>query len=238
VGGAPRAAASAGTRGLTGPILVIDDDPDIQFVLEVTLEQAGLTAVPALTGEQGLLIAADLPLQAALVDLRLPGLHGLELIPTLRASSPMPIIVITAQTEGAGPATALGLGADDYLTKPFAPRDLIHRLTAQLAPPPGAPTGTGRLTQDPVAGHVRVDGHPLPLTQVEQRLLATLLAAGDRPVGANELLRQVWGYTTPGDHTVVASMVTRVQRRLAMSGAPELIRALPTGQYRLDRQPR
>lgn len=149
----------------------------------------------------------------------------------------MPIIVITAQTEGAAPATALALGADDYLTKPFAPRDLIRRLTVQLTPP--RPLGTGRLTTDPDSGRPLLDGQPLPLTRVEQRLLATLLDAEGRTMGANELLRQVWGYTTPGDHTVVSSMITCIQQRLGSSGAHGLhLVGLPTGQYCLDVRPR
>jgi DNA-binding response OmpR family regulator len=228
---AARASTHAGTAALAGSILVIDDDPDIQLVLQFALEEAGVTPVPALTGEQGLLIAAEARVDAALVDLRLPGLHGSELIPTLRAGSPMPILVITAQIEGAATTTVLGLGADDYLSKPFAPRDLIDRLTAQLDPNAPAPITAGRLSLDVPDGPIRLDGRPVELTRVERRLLAALMAAGQHALGPNELLRRVWGYRAPGDHAVVASMVARVQRRLAPSG-DGLLMAGPTG-YRL-----
>lgn len=222
---------TAGQQAPTRSILVIDDDPDIQLVLGFTLEEAGLRPVAAVTGEQGLQLAAEGPVDAALVDLRLPGLNGLELIPSLRARSPMPIIVITAQTEGTDTATALRLGADDYLTKPFTPRDLIRRLTAQLAPCPAA-VAWGRLAVDPTNA-VRFDGRRVELTLAERRLLVTFMAAGGRALGPNELLTQVWGYPGPGDHTIVASMIGRVQDRLEQAGGAGLLVAEPPARYRL-----
>lgn len=207
----------------TGSVLVIDDDPDIQFVLQFALEDAGYQPLPALTGEAGLLIATETAPDAALVDLRLPGLHGLELIPSLRATSPMPILVITAQTAGPDTTTALRLGADDYLTKPFVPRDLIHRITTQLATPAVAGTTAPHLQVDPHSGQVILNGVPVALTCTERRLLVALIAANGRSVGPTELLREVWGYRAPGDHAVVTSMITRLQDRLTTAGAPHLL---------------
>ena len=156
-----------GTRRRTRSVLVVDDDPDIQLVLQFALEDAGYRPLPAPTGEAGLLIAHEADPDAALVDLRLPGLHGLDLIPSLRATSPMPILIITAQTAGRDTTTALSLGADDYLTKPFATRDLIHRLTTQLATPTPADAGDGRLRVTPT-GQVLLDGEPVTLTCAER----------------------------------------------------------------------
>jgi DNA-binding response OmpR family regulator len=223
-----------GTRPNTRSVLVIDDDPDIQLVLDFALEDAGYQPLPAPTGEAGLLIAAETPPDAALVDLRLPGLHGLDLIPTLRATSPMPILVITAQTAGPDTTTALRLGADDYLTKPFAPRDLIHRISTQLTTPTLPSTPAGRLRADPDRGRLMLDGEPLALTCTERRLLAALVAANGRSVGPTELLHEVWGYRSPGDHTVVTSMINRLQDRLAAAGAPQLLVTGSFGTYRMD----
>jgi DNA-binding response OmpR family regulator len=225
-------------RRRTRSVLVIDDDPDIQLVLEFALEDAGYRPLPAPTGEAGLLIASETTLAAALVDLRLPGLHGLDLIPSLRATSPMPILVITAQTAGRDTTTALCLGADDYLTKPFATRDLIHRLTTQLTtltPAPGV-AGPGRL-RITSTGDVLLDGEPVALTCAEHRLLVALVTANGRSVGPNELLGDVWGYRSPGDHAVVTSMVNRLQTQLATAGAPRLLATGAHGTWRVNLAP-
>jgi DNA-binding response OmpR family regulator len=145
----------------------------------------------------------------------------------------MPILVITAQTEGTATTAALDAGADDYLTKPFTPRDLIHRLAVQLDAHPPAPIAAGRLSVDPSDAAVRLDGRPLALTRLERRLLVALMAAAGQPLGPNELLRRVWGYRSPGDHRVVAAMIARVQRHLTPRGAGGLLVAEPPG-YRLD----
>ena len=228
----------SGTRRRTRSILVVDDDPDIQLVLQFALEDAGYRPLPAPTGEDGLLIAHEADPDAALVDLRLPGLHGLDLIPSLRATSPMPILIITAQTAGRDTTTALTLGADDYLTKPFTTRDLLHRLSTQLTTPSPTPAdaGDGRLRLTPT-GQVLLDGEPVTLTCTERRLLAALVTANGRSVGPNELLRDVWGYRSPGDHTVVTSMINRLRDRLVTAGAPDLLTNAAPGTWRLNPAP-
>jgi DNA-binding response OmpR family regulator len=225
------------TRPDTPSVLVIDDDPYIQLVLDFALEDAGYQPLPAPTGKAGLLIATETPPDAALVDLRLPGLHGLDLIPTLRATSPMPILVITAQTAGPDTTTALRLGAEDYLTKPFGPRDLLHRIRTQLATPTLPSTAAGRFRVDPDRGWVLLDGEPLVLTCTERRLLAALIGANGRSLGPTELLREVWGYRSPGDHTVVSCMVDRVQGRLTDAGALRLLVKGGLRIYRLECTP-
>jgi DNA-binding response OmpR family regulator len=226
-----------GTRPDTRSVLVIDDDPDIQLVLDFALEDAGYQPLPAATGEAGLLIATETPPDATLVDLRLPGLPGLDLIPTLRATSPMPILVITAQTAGPDTTTALRLGADDYLTKPFAPRDLLHRISTQLTTPTLPDQTAGRLCADPDHGRLLLDGEPLALTCTERRLLTALAAADGKSLGPNELLREVWGYRSPGDHTVVTSMITRLQARLTAAGGTDVVIHGAHGTWRINLAP-
>lgn len=196
-------------------ILVIDDDPHIQSVLQVILGNANLRVLSAFTAEAGLLVAAERTVDLALVDLRLPGLSGLGVIPSLRATSPMPILVITAHGEGPDVITGLDRGADDYLTKPCARRDLITRVTSQLAGYHDGPATTvGRLQPLAEKSQVLRDGQPIALSRTEASALARLMTAYGGVVSSTELLRSPWGYRRPGDHRVVASMVTRLRSKL------------------------
>jgi DNA-binding response OmpR family regulator len=217
-----------------GSILVIDDDPDIQLVIGVALEDAGFAVVPALTAEQGLLAAREQAVDLALLDLRLPGLHGLEALPSLRATSPIPILLITAQTAGPDIATALLKGADDYLTKPFSTRELVSRVRAHLAPLPWPEcVQLEGLEVCPATGQVSVDGDLVPLTTAELRLLAHLVHAGGRVLGPNELLRDVWGHRSAGDLRIVASMVQRVRSKTGDVGIPHLLIYSPESGYQV-----
>lgn len=219
----------------TGSVLVIDDDPDIQLVVEVALDDAGVAAVPALTAQQGLLAAREQPVDVVLLDLRLPGLHGLEALPSLRASSPVPIIVITAQTAGQDIATALLNGADDYLTKPFSTRELVARVTAQMAPVRWPdPIGLEGLEVCPATGRVEAQGVLVPFTATEARLLAHLARCADRVVSPSELLHAVWGHRSPGDLRIVTSMVQRVRSKIGDAGVPHLLTYIPEVGYRIS----
>ncbi len=214
-------------------VLVIDDDPDIRLVLEIALEDAGCEVIPAATGEQGLLTANEANIDLALVDLRLPGLPGLEILPTLRATSPRPLFVITAQTAGPETTQSLRRGADDYLTKPFSTRDLVRRIRAQLSVDrwPPSPCG-GRLAVGD-DGELELDGQPLLLTVTERHLLAHLVRAGGRAVTPTELLAEVWGYRGPGDHAVVTCMVDRVRAKLGDTATPRILLGSPDPGYRV-----
>jgi DNA-binding response OmpR family regulator len=217
-------------------VLVIDDDPDIQFVVEVILDDERRRVLPAFTAEAGLLIAAERTVDLALVDLRLPGLSGLDVIPSLRATSPMPILVLTAHGEGPEVITGLDRGADDYLTKPFGRWDLITRVTSQLAGYHHGPATTvGRLQLLLEKSQVLLDGEPIPLSRTEASVLGRLMAAGGAVVSSLELLRSPWGYRRTGDDRVVASMVARLRARLGDDPTqPQILLHEPGRGYRIS----
>ena len=229
-----RSGMNAGGNGRT--ILVIDDDPHIHFVLQVILEDTQLRVLPAFTAEAGLLIAAERTVDLALVDLRLPGLSGLDVIPSLRATSPMPILVITAHGEGTDVITGLDRGADDYLTKPFSRWDLITRVTSQLAGYHDGPATTvGRLQLLPEKSQVLLDGQPIALSRTEASALSRLMAANGGAVRATELLHSPWGYRRPGDIRVVTSMVTRLRTKLGDDPThPQILLDEPGRGYRIS----
>ena len=217
-------------------VLVIDDDPGIQFVVQVILDEARLRVLPAFTAEAGLRIAAERTVDLALVDLRLPGLSGLDVLPSLRATSPMPILVITAHGEGTDVITGLDRGADDYLTKPFGQWDLITRVTCQLAGYHDGPATTvGRLQLLPEKSQVLLDGQPIALSRTEASVLARLMAAAGGVVSSTELLRSPWGYRRPGDNRVVASMVARLRTKLGDDAThPQILLDEPGRGYRIS----
>jgi two-component system, OmpR family, KDP operon response regulator KdpE len=178
-------------------ILVCDDDPQIVRALRVILRDAGYEVVPSETGEEALDRAVVRPPQAAILDLMLPGIDGVEVCQRLRAWSEMPILVLSAVDEEAEKVRALKLGADDYVTKPFAPGELLARLEAVLrraGPQPEDPVlRAGELALDVRAHQLTVAGAEVHLTPIEFSLLRTLMAKRGRLLTHRALLSEVWG---------------------------------------------
>jgi len=178
-------------------ILVCDDDPRIVRALRVILREAGYEAIPSETGEEALDRAAVRPPQAAILDLMLPGIDGVEVCQKLREWSEMPILVLSAVDEEAEKIRALKLGADDYVTKPFAPGELLARLEAVLrraGPQAEEPVlRAGELALDVRAHQLSVAGEEVHLTPLEFTLLRTLMANRGRLLTHRALLTEVWG---------------------------------------------
>ncbi len=178
-------------------VLVCDDDPQILRALRVVLRDAGYEVIPAETGEEALDRAAVQPPGAAIVDLMLPGIDGVEVCRRLREWSDMPVIVLSAVHEGTEKVRALRMGADDYVTKPFEPAELVARLEAALR-------RANRLPDDPVlqAGDLALDlsAHRVTLRETEVRLtpiefslLRILMLNRGRLLTHHALLVEVWG---------------------------------------------
>jgi two-component system KDP operon response regulator KdpE len=178
-------------------ILVCDDEPQILRALKVILRDAGYEAVTASTGEEALDRAAVKPPEAAILDLMLPDVDGVELTRRLREWSEMPILVLSAVGEEDRKVEALAAGADDYVTKPFGPRELIARLEAALrrARPESAEPAivAAGIEIDLAARSVRRDGEEVHLTPTEFGLLRALARNRGRLMTHRALLVEVWG---------------------------------------------
>jgi two-component system KDP operon response regulator KdpE len=217
-------------------ILVCDDEPQILRALKVILRDAGFEAVPASSGEEALDRAAVHPPEAAILDLMLPDVDGVEVTRRLREWSKMPILVLSAVGEEDRKVEALAAGADDYVTKPFGPRELVARLQAVLrrAQPEGAePTILADgLEIDLAARAIRRDGEPVHLTPTEFGLLRTLARNRGRLMTHRALLVEVWGVEYEDDFQVLRAHIANLRRKIEPADGPKYIQTDPGVGYR------
>lgn len=228
-------------------ILVVEDEPDIVEVVSYNLRQAGLEVEAAGDGETALEMAERRQPKLIILDLMLPGMDGLDVCRLLkqRGSVPdIPVLMLTSKAEEVDRIVGLELGADDYVVKPFSPRELVLRVKAILRRGGGAPQAraeTGeRLTAGPVSidvegHHAFVDGRPLELTATEFKLLRTLVQRRGRVQTRDELLNVVWGYQHAGYGRTVDTHVRRLRDKLG--GAQALVETVRGVGYRFRRDP-
>src|SRR5689334_19322117 len=201
-------------------ILVVDDEPFVRDVIVRYLQRDGFHTLEAGSGDEAqALLERDAPALVVL-DVMLPGLDGLELCRWIRARSDLPIVMLTARGEEADRIVGLELGADDYLTKPFSPRELAVRVRNLLrrtgAPPRGVEEtlSFGDVTIDLGAREARKAGEPLALTLKEFDLLAFLAAHPRRVFSRDQLMERVWGYTSALDTGTVTVHVRRLRTKI------------------------
>jgi len=208
-------------------ILVCDDEPQILRALRVILRDAGYEAVPAQTVNEALDRAAIRPPDAAIIDLVLPDGDGVEVCRRLRDWSDMPIIVLSAVGEEDAKVDALAAGADDYVTKPFGPRELVARLQAALRRAGGAPhepaIRADGLEIDVAAHVVRRDGEVVHLTPIEFDLLRVLARNRGRLMTHRALLVEVWGPEYADDVTVLRAHIANLRRKIEPQTGPRYI---------------
>jgi two-component system KDP operon response regulator KdpE len=199
-------------------VLVCDDEPQILRALAVILRDAGYEAVPASTGEEALSRAAVRPPAAAILDLMLPDFDGVEVTKRLREWTEMPIIVLSAVGEEEAKVRALAAGADDYVTKPFGPPELVARLEAVLRrakPEASEPLiAADGLEIDLQARVVRRDGEPVHLTPTEFDLLRVLAQNRGRLMTHRALLAEVWGPEYVDDVQVLRVHLANLRRKI------------------------
>jgi two-component system KDP operon response regulator KdpE len=199
-------------------VLVVDDEPQILRALKVVLREAGFEAVPAETGSQALDLAAVRPPEAAIVDLVLPDVSGIEVTRSLRAWSEMPILVLSAVGEEEQKVLALEAGADDYITKPFGARELVARLQAALRRARGGEEepsiAVDGLEVDLAARIVRREGEPVHLTPIEFELLRVLLRNRGRLMTHRSLLAEVWGPEYVDDIQPLRTHIARLRAKV------------------------
>jgi two-component system KDP operon response regulator KdpE len=219
-------------------VLVCDDEPQILRALKVVLREADFEAIPAETGEEALDRAAVRPPDAAIIDLVLPDIDGIEVCRRLREWSDMPILVLSAVGEEDEKVRALEAGADDYVTKPFGARELVARLQAALRRVGGGPDEPAirvdGLEVDLSARTVRVDGAEVHLTPIEFDLLRTLARNRGRLLTHRALLVEVWGPQYASDTQILRTHIANLRRKIEPPGdGPRYIRTDPGVGYRL-----
>ncbi len=204
-------------------VLACDDEPQVLRALTVIFRGEGCQVVTAASADEALAAVTVTPVEAAVIDLVLPGRDGIELCRQLRAHSPMPIIVLSAVDEEEQKIQALTAGADDYMTKPFSPRELVARLQAVLrrVGDGGGETvlSTGGLEIDVTAHAVRRDGQEIHLTRLEYELLYVMVRNQGRLLTHRALLSAVWG-PLYDDTRVLRTHVARLRRKIEPPARP------------------
>lgn len=224
-------------------VLIVDDDANVRDLVSLYLEKEGLVPVAASNGEEALRLIPQHCPEVVILDIMLPGMDGLEICRNLRRISDVPIIMLTAKAEEADRVVGLELGADDYVVKPFSPRELVARVKAVL-----------RRGKEPVGRHdevlrfagleinrshhrVLLDGGEVPLTPMEFRLLWYLASHEGRVCTRKELLERVWGYDSASDVRTVDVHVKRLRRKLAVPKAAFSIATVWGMGYRFECKP-
>jgi two-component system alkaline phosphatase synthesis response regulator PhoP len=207
---------------MTRTILVVDDEPRIVEIARDYLQQAGFRALTAGDGDRALAIARAERPSLIVLDLMLPGLDGLDVMRALRrdpALADIPVIMLTARVEEADKLVGLELGADDYLTKPFSPRELVARVRAVLRRTEAKPSATsvlhfGDLTIDVDRRSVAVAGKPIELTATEFDLLRVLAEAPGRPFTRSQLVERVYDVAFAGYDRTVDAHIKNLRRKI------------------------
>jgi phosphate regulon transcriptional regulator PhoB len=211
---------------MTAEILVVEDEPDIRNLIVLHLTREGFRCRTAAGGGQALAEVRARRPDLVILDLLLPEVDGLEVCRRLRAdpaTAALPIIMLTARTEEVDRVVGLEMGADDYVAKPFSPRELVARARAVLRRARGVegerPLRVGGVTLDPARHAVTVDGAAVSLTPREFDLLHALMEAGGRVLSREHLLGRVWGYARAGE--IESRTVDVHVRRLRAKLGPE-----------------
>jgi phosphate regulon transcriptional regulator PhoB len=222
-------------------VLVVEDEPDIRDLIVHHLEREGFRCRTASDGPLALKEVRARPPDLVLLDLMLPGLSGLEVCRRLRAepaSAAVPIIILTAKADEVDRVLGLELGADDYVVKPFSPKELVARARAVLrrvqAPVEARPLAAGGVVLDPARHAVTLDGRPLALTPREFALLHALMAAAGRVLSREHLLDRVWGYAR-ADEIESRTVDVHVRRlRAKLGGEGRRIATVKSVGYRFE----
>jgi DNA-binding response OmpR family regulator len=219
-----------------GTVLLVEDEHSIGSMTRGYLERSGWRVVWVRSGEEALAELSRHQIRIVILDIRLPGIDGFDVARLVRTRSDVPILMLTARDEEPDRVAGLELGADDYLTKPFSPRELVARIKAVLRRKGGGGAEEVLTLDDVVlnrnAREVAVDGKAVELTTKEFDLLATLLENPGIVVSRDQLLDRVWGMTYPGGTRTVDVHVAQLRRKL---GRPELIHTVRGAGYKTVR---
>ncbi|MFI7061729.1 response regulator [Kribbella sp. NPDC050124] len=225
-------------------VLIVDDEQDLTRLIGSYLQADGFDVTLAFDGEQAVALARQVDPDVVVLDLGLPGLDGIEVCRVLRTFSDCYVVMLTARSEEVDKLVGLSVGADDYMTKPFSPRELIARIRAMLRRPrrTTGSTGTGEeparvfgaLTIDTAAREVTLDQESVPLTRTEFDVLATLSARPRLAFSRRQLIEAVWGDNWVGDEHLVDVHIGHLRHKLRDDpDKPRFIRTVRGVGYRM-----
>lgn len=227
-------------------ILVVDDEQTILDLVTAYLKQEGYEVFTAMDGPGGLKAARVFKPDLVVLDIMLPGMDGLEVLSQLRRESNVYVIMLTARSEETDKVVGLSVGADDYLAKPFSPRELVARIKAALRRYGQPSNGMGDRTSlnfqhlriDVDARQVWKDGQPVELTPIQFDLLHALAEHRGRVLSREQLLERVWGHDFYGEERVVDVHLGQIRKKLEADAAnPELIVTVRGVGYRFEDEP-
>lgn len=219
-------------------VLVVDDDVKTVELVKLYLNRDGYRVITAYDGNEAMQMAREAHPDLIVLDLMLPGINGLEICRILRSESDVPIIMLTAMTTDQDRLTGLDLGADDYVTKPFSPRELAARVRAVLRRLPGerGPEKIvhGALTVDYLKHEAFLNGKPLNLTPVEFKLLGTLIKEPGRVFSRAQIIEKALGYDFDGFDRTIDVHILKLRRKLEPDPRhPQYIKTVYGAGYKL-----
>ena len=227
-------------------ILICDDEPDIVSALKIYLEAEGYTTISAYNGTDALDILAREDIQLVLMDVMMPQMDGITALAKLREQHNLPVILLTAKSEDTDKVLGLGIGADDYVTKPFNPVELLARVKSQLRrytqlgaqpPRPEEPTrfAVGGLELDDRARTVTLDGEPVSLTPTEYALLKLFMQQPGKVLTLKEIYRHVWKDEPIGSESTVAVHIRHLREKIEINPSdPRYIKVVWGQGYKLE----
>lgn len=225
----------------TPRILIVDDEPGVVSLLRDYLQEHGFRVASAANGRQALQVAAQFNPDLIVLDIMMPEMDGHAFLREYRRASDSPVIMLTARVEETDKVVGLELGADDYVTKPFSPRELVARVRAVLrrsrqAHAPTSILEVGALSLDHDSHHVQIDGRQIDLTPTEFGILATLMTTPGRVFSRMELLERTQGYAYAGYERTIDVHIKNLRAKLqAGDRAGRYIETVYGVGYRLKR---
>ena len=233
------------TDPLTGRVLVVDDEVDLAELVAEYLRKAGLEVAVRHDGTEAVVAVRDFAPDVLVLDLGLPGIDGIEVCRQVRTFSDCHVLMLTARDDEIDKIVGLSVGADDYVTKPFSPRELVARVQAMLrrartrpVPVPSEPAGQGLvigdLVVDEAARQVHLGGAPVALTRIEFDLLAALAAHPQLVLSRRQLVEMVWDTHWTGDAHLVDVHIGRIRKKLGDEvTSPRFIHTIRGVGYRM-----